>query len=1771
MADRDVKLIIKARNEASKAIDSVAEALGQLKTSQEQVASTAGKTDSALSSLGSELGKLNSKVAGMKALGTVAAQMDRAAAGVEGLKSNVVQAQTNLDKYSAEAASAARRVAELERSEASVSETLKAQRKELSDATRLISQKSAAQRDLTKARKEYAAAQKVPTETSGRDDSIAKAQADLAAATKKVEEYKASQAEAAAKVSETQKRHSELKGELRLARTEYAGLTSSVDKMSVALDRANASLSKGEQEYAKLSAIASDAASSFGMASIEQSKLEASIASALPDIQRMSAALAAMQRYTAGGKVFDPKTAAQMRSVGAESATVLANWKALQGEAARLAAEIRNTAAPTREQYAALQQTVGAARAAKVEYAALRGTLHDLGGTVKGTFAQFVSSTASLESVNSKARAQVEAISASVREQAQAVEKLNSVIARYQTGTGGTADAGTAAQMRRQVQVVSEARARWELLRTEMQKLAAASGGANSALAGNAQRLKLLAASADEAERELRQAEAALAGMGKASTTNIFAGINRESRQAMSIMQRLRGEVYSLATAYIGLYGAISNVGGVIRAYTTLEAAQNRLGAVFKQNEGRTAQELAWIERQAARLGIQFGSLADQYSKFAVAADGANFSGENTRKIFLAVAEAGRVNKLSLDDMNGVFLALQQMLSKGAISSEELRQQLGERLPGALNIMASALGVSTSQLMKMMEQGQVLANESNMLAFADELTKRFGPQLAKSLTTTSALIGKWGDNLFQAQLRVGEGGFIESFNRLLSQMDEWFKSREGRDFFLSLGSALGKVTDIVAFFARNIDVVVSVIGTLIQLKAITWLTGMANGAIAAAMNFKTFAASASGAATATSVASVGTSRMVAALAQAGVAVTAFSASLATAQGRAAIFNGTVAASSGVLTLFTTRLGLARASSVALNAGLGVLAGGARLFGAAITALGGPIGVLIGLATLIAGPMLAEWFTGVDDTTRALDEHKRVMGEILSAYDEAGRKTDAWAKKIKNVSVDQINAEFRRALEAFEKARAEVAGSSFMSNLTPDIANIANSDAWGVINSVNDLRERFREGELTAKQFREELEKLYSNVSYDGGKQFLEGLLDQARAAEAAADEVAVMAEAAKGLGSELPGLDNALAGSSKRVKDLAGASDDGARALGSAAEGAEKFKTSLDGIKELVPELSEEMKKLKELAKLDAAVEGLGMGPFSPDVQALIDQARASINRKYGPSYEQQYTASRGTPEGAQMAELVRATTALAEKMGVSAKDLLTVFSFETGGTLDPWKAGPTTQWGQHRGLIQWGEPQAMQYGVSANSTIQQQVDAIGKYLLDAGVKAGDGLLQIAAAVNAGSASRVNASDAANGGTPGTVTDKVTSQMEDHKAKAEGILAAYAGIYAEAKKISEVEAKAAEDLKAQQVATDKALSDLGFENDLIQKKIEGKTREAFIEEKIRSLQEKDKSLTDNDPRLEQARQLLGTQYDLNQALNEEKISRKDISSIMQPVQALQSQRAALIEQMRILEAQGNTELMQGVNAQIAGVNVQLREAVANALKLLSAMSGPEAEAAKIGLQNIGMSIDNVGEKSSRTRMTVMQMTDQIAGTIEGGLINGFESFAEAIANGENAIKALGQAFQQFAADFLLEIARMILKQLFFNAISAISGGIGQGLGLVTGVAHTGGIAGSSALATRVVSPGWFNNAIRYHSGGIAGLKPGEVPTILKAGEEVLTEDNPRHIANGGGAAPAAKQPKILNFFDAGSFMSEALNTAAGEEAFLNFVRSNPSAFKSALG
>ncbi len=155
----------------------------------------------------------------------------------------------------------------------------------------------------------------------------------------------------------------------------------------------------------------------------------------------------------------------------------------------------------------------------------------------------------------------------------------------------------------------------------------------------------------------------------------------------------------------------------------------------------------------------------------------------------------------------------------------------------------------------------------------------------------------------------------------------------------------------------------------------------------------------------------------------------------------------------------------------------------------------------------------------------------------------------------------------------------------------------------------------------------------------------------------------------------------------------------------------------------------------------------------------------------------------------AQQTEMASAIKASAARLKMDPEDLATFISFETGGTMDPNQKGPTTKWGQHKGLIQWGQPQREHWAKKVlgrswgdDISITDQMKMVEQYLLDNGFKPGvHGGMNAYAAVNAGNATSIGARDAAAGGTWGTVADKWKYQMGGHRAKARKLLGGGAG------------------------------------------------------------------------------------------------------------------------------------------------------------------------------------------------------------------------------------------------------------------------------------------------------------------------------------------------------------------------------------------------------
>jgi tape measure domain-containing protein len=148
-------------------------------------------------------------------------------------------------------------------------------------------------------------------------------------------------------------------------------------------------------------------------------------------------------------------------------------------------------------------------------------------------------------------------------------------------------------------------------------------------------------------------------------------------------------------------------------------------------------QTLAFLKQITNDYGTEIIATTERYIKFLAAAKQSNLSLAKTEKIFGTVTKAAGVLGLKTDELTGVYLALEQMLSKGKVTTEELRRQLGERLPGAFGIMAKSVGVGVKELDKLLRAGEILSAEA-LPKFAEELERAYGIETVTKVDTLVA-------------------------------------------------------------------------------------------------------------------------------------------------------------------------------------------------------------------------------------------------------------------------------------------------------------------------------------------------------------------------------------------------------------------------------------------------------------------------------------------------------------------------------------------------------------------------------------------------------------------------------------------------------------------------------------------------------------------------------------------------------------------------------------------------------------------------------------------------------------------------------------------------------------------------------------------------------------------------------------------------------------------------------------------------------------------------
>ncbi|HAV8066826.1 TPA: tape measure protein [Escherichia coli] len=298
-------------------------------------------------------------------------------------------------------------------------------------------------------------------------------------------------------------------------------------------------------------------------------------------------------------------------------------------------------------------------------------------------------------------------------------------------------------------------------------------------------------------------------GSGQRSGASGHSGKNNEG----GIFSGLRGNIFLLGEIGDAARTVTDIMFGwqkpIVEAAAEMERMRVMLRGLNKEksNPGQAAaDDMKYIVDMAQNAPFAMQALTDSFVKFRSA--GLDPTDGSLKALVDSVARFGGDSEL----LKRASIAVQQMSGKGVVSMEELRQQLGEAIPTAMNAMAKAAGLTMGELTKAVASGTVEAKNALALMFKELKMQNEGAasEMMNTFTGTLAQM-KTAFTLFAD--KVGQTGYLSSLREGMKELTSLMNSAEGTSFAHSLGSglttAIDGLRDLAKWLIKNQELVVT--------------------------------------------------------------------------------------------------------------------------------------------------------------------------------------------------------------------------------------------------------------------------------------------------------------------------------------------------------------------------------------------------------------------------------------------------------------------------------------------------------------------------------------------------------------------------------------------------------------------------------------------------------------------------------------------------------------------------------------------------------------------------------------------------------------------------------------------------------------------------------------------------------------------------------------------------------------------------------------------------
>tara|TARA_B100001287_G_scaffold269548_1_gene267164 strand:+ start:3214 stop:5310 length:2097 start_codon:yes stop_codon:yes gene_type:complete len=212
-------------------------------------------------------------------------------------------------------------------------------------------------------------------------------------------------------------------------------------------------------------------------------------------------------------------------------------------------------------------------------------------------------------------------------------------------------------------------------------------------------------------------------GAGAVAAAGIFGG--PEGAVGAGIGALAGGPVGAAVGGAIGAQvGMVRKSLGEVAEYSAALGLQRKALKLVIGDTDKFNKSQEFLRKTSKELAIPQDVITRQFTALTASVVGAGQSVEDAEEVFQAIAAGIRGTGGTLEDMKAAMRATSQVFSKGKVSAEELRQQLGERLPGAFTLFADSMDMTPAMLDKALEQGKVTLDD--FMKFAKKLFSTYG-------------------------------------------------------------------------------------------------------------------------------------------------------------------------------------------------------------------------------------------------------------------------------------------------------------------------------------------------------------------------------------------------------------------------------------------------------------------------------------------------------------------------------------------------------------------------------------------------------------------------------------------------------------------------------------------------------------------------------------------------------------------------------------------------------------------------------------------------------------------------------------------------------------------------------------------------------------------------------------------------------------------------------------------------------------------------------------